>query len=296
MSSQMWYAAQNRRTNGEFEDLGEIRDSEWGNGNTGNSPPWQVRERLLILPFEFIFVTYNKKPYMRIAILSDIHANLAALECAISHIDSAGVDRIYCLGDTVGYGPYPNECVELIRERCYATVAGNHDWGAVKKMQLRYFNRLGRKTLRWTRKRLTEENRIFLESLPLTVVDDGITFVHASPMVPERWTYIVSERESAEAFKALCTRVCIIGHTHIPTCISEDGTAQCLQEGIRYIINVGSVGQPRDGNPKTSFGIIDTAHWRYELVRLAYNIQHTCDGIDNFGLPKMLGRRLQDGF
>ena len=233
---------------------------------------------------------------MRIAIISDIHSNLAALQCVFSYIDTAGVDKIYCLGDTVGYGPYPNECIELVNSRCHIVIAGNHDWGAAGKLQLRYFNKFGRITLRWTRKRMSEENRKTLLPLPLKIVEDTITFVHSSPMMPENWTYIVSELEAREAFRGFDTELCFTGHTHIPALIGEDGQANCLTDDKRFLINVGSVGQPRDGNPKTSFGILDISKRSYNLVRLEYDIQHTYDAINKFGLPQMLGRRLKDGF
>jgi predicted phosphodiesterase len=233
---------------------------------------------------------------MRIAVISDIHGNLAALESVFSYIDSAGVDEIYCLGDTVGYGPYPNECIELVNNRCKGIIIGNHDWGACGKIHLRYFNKFGRTALKWTIKRISKENIESLLNLPLKIINDRITFVHASPMNPENWTYIVSDREATEAFQGFTTQLCFGGHTHLPALISEDPSAHTLQKDKRFLINVGSVGQPRDGNSKTSFGIIDTDRWSYELVRLDYDIQRTYDAIIKFGLPQILGKRLLEGF
>jgi len=232
---------------------------------------------------------------MRIGIISDIHSNLAALECVFSYLDSKKIDEVFCLGDTVGYGPFPNECIEILRNRKTTVIAGNHDWGVIEKIPLKNFNKMGQKTLRWTQKIITDDNRIFLKSLPLKIIKHNITLVHAEPKDPEQWTYIVSNEDVKEAFKGFTTPICFIGHTHIAAVVNEDLVGRKLHKTTRSLINVGSVGQPRDSNPKTSFGILDLNNWSYELVRLEYDVQKTIDGIKKAGLPLILARRLTYG-
>ena len=232
---------------------------------------------------------------MRIGVLSDIHSNLAALECTFSYFDSKKVDEVFCLGDTVGYGPFPNECIEILRSRKTTVIAGNHDWGAIKKIPLKNFNKMGQKTLRWTQKVITDVNLDFLIGLPLKIIKHNITFVHAEPNNPEQWIYIISNEDVKEAFSGFTTPVCFIGHTHIASVVNEDLVGRKLHRKTRSLINIGSVGQPRDSNPKTSFGILDINNWTYELVRLDYDIQKTIDGIKKNGLPSILARRLTYG-
>jgi len=229
---------------------------------------------------------------MRIAIISDIHSNIAALERVFSYIDSINIDEIYCLGDLVGYGPFPDQCIDLIKSKSCTVIAGNHDYGAIGKIPLRNFSQVGRTALRWTKKNICKENQEFLSDLPLKVVRNDITFVHASPFEPENWTYIFSNLEAKEAFKGFSTSICFIGHTHIPSIVGEDLSLGRLHRNGRFIVNVGSVGQPRDGNPKLSFGILDTDKLSYELIRLDYDVQKTIDAIEQFSLPSVLGRRL----
>lgn len=233
---------------------------------------------------------------MRIAIISDIHSNLAALERVFSFLDSKKIDEIFCLGDLVGYGPSPNECIEMIKCNCLVVVAGNHDWGATKKIPLKNFNAMGKTSLQWTQKQINDKNREYLQNLPLKIVRHDITIVHASPVTPENWTYIFSNEDVKEAFKGFTTPICFIGHTHIAVVINEDLTGRKLQQNTRSFINVGSVGQPRDGNPKISFGIFDLESWFYELVRLEYDIHKTVDAIKKAGLPPILGTRLINGY
>jgi len=233
---------------------------------------------------------------MRIAVVSDIHSNLAALECVFSFLDSKKIDEIFCLGDLVGYGPSPNECIEMINSNCAVVVAGNHDWGATKKIPLKNFNSMGKTSLQWTQKQIDDKNRKYLQNLPLKIVRHDITFAHASPVKPENWTYIFSNEDVKEVFKGFTTSICFIGHTHIATVINEDLTGRKLQQNTRSLINVGSVGQPRDGNPKTSFGIFDLESWSYEVVRLEYDIQKTVAAIKKAGLLPILGKRLVSGY
>lgn len=232
---------------------------------------------------------------MRIAIISDIHSNLSALEAVLSKIDEMKVDTIHCLGDIVGYGPFPNECVELVRTRCLYTVKGNHDSGLLGETPTDHFNQYGRTAIKWTQKKITEPNLEFLRALPDKGVDNAITLVHSSPKEPSEWIYLMTWAQAEENFAAFSTELCFIGHTHVPVVIGEDSSINNYQPGKRHIINVGSVGQPRDGNPDSAFGVLDLDEKSYTLVRVSYDISKTATAIEEAGLPVFLARRLFQG-
>lgn len=240
---------------------------------------------------------------MRIAIISDIHSNLPALEAALAKIDELNIERIHCLGDIVGYGPFPNECVDLVRERCLVVVKGNHDSGLLGETSIDGFNSLGKQAIKWTQKQITPDNLDYLRGLPLIHVKDDITLVHASPAQPDQWTYVFTMRSATESFSAFTTNLCFIGHTHVPVVIGEDMSINAYHKGEkasgqtqpRFLINVGSVGQPRDGNPNASFGTIDTETYEYELIRVEYDVEKTATSIVSAGLPNPLAKRLYQG-
>jgi predicted phosphodiesterase len=232
---------------------------------------------------------------MRIAVLSDIHSNLQALTRAFSFIEENAVDEIYCLGDIVGYGGNPNECVDLIRSRARHVVLGNHDHAAVEISEADYFTKPGKIAAEWTNKTLTKENRDYLASLPLVVKTDLCTLAHASPHQPENWTYVLSLPVAERQFKHFDTRLCFIGHSHVPVVCGEDLKTFAFRKGVRYLINVGSTGQPRDGNPRLSFGLFDTSVWSYHNIRLEYDAKGAAEQIDRVGLPSVLGKRLLQG-
>jgi diadenosine tetraphosphatase ApaH/serine/threonine PP2A family protein phosphatase len=232
---------------------------------------------------------------MRIAIVSDIHSNLEALERTLDKIHELEADRVYCLGDVVGYGPHPNECVTLVREQCTATVLGNHDSDVVGTTPLDEFNSYGRKAIEWTAERITRAHRQYLESLPLMLQEGNLTLAHASPKNPKEWQYVISWPQAKDAFKAFKSRLCFIGHTHRPLVIGEDQSIDAFRREGRYLINVGSVGQPRDGIPTASFGFLNTRKWTFEIIRVPYNIDRTANAINKAGLPEYLARRLYLG-
>jgi predicted phosphodiesterase len=232
---------------------------------------------------------------MNFAIISDIHSNLEALQKALSIIDEKKCDEIICLGDVVGYGADPNECTAIVRERCSAIVMGNHDAAALNPLLAHDFNAIARKAVVWTADQLTEESKAFLSVLPLVSVKEDILFVHSSPDKPEAWDYIIDADDAESAMLHFDEKICFIGHTHVPGIFSGRGRAKSVSRDDRYIVNVGSIGQPRDGNPMLSFGIFDSESWEYELIRSEYNIQGAVDKIFNAGLPKELGYRLQFG-
>jgi predicted phosphodiesterase len=232
---------------------------------------------------------------MRIAILTDIHSNYPALERALSIIEKTNIDRIFCLGDIIGYGPFPNECVDLVREHCNGVVVGNHDFGLIGKTPLSGFNKLGKKALQWTKKQISDQNLEFLNNLPLRIEENNITFVHSSPADPSEWTYITTINDVQDAFEAFSTQLCFFGHTHIPSIIGEDLSINQFRKDCRFLINTGSVGQPRDGDPRAAIGILDTNNWSYELMRFEYDVARTTEAIMKSGLPNMLAKRLING-
>lgn len=232
---------------------------------------------------------------MRIAIISDIHSNLPALIRTLSIIDEEKIDEIYCLGDIVGYGGNPNECVDLIRRRATHCVLGNHDAAAIDTAQANFFTRPGRVAVEWTNTVLSPDNMAYLKGLPYRVDLELCTLAHANPSEPELWDYIMTLHEAEVQFDAFDTSLCFIGHTHVPVLLCEDMRTFTLKRDLRYLINVGSVGQPRDGNPHLSFGILDTEAWTYRNVRAEYDIRSAAETIMKNGLPGVLADRLFKG-
>ncbi|MBI4427962.1 MAG: metallophosphoesterase family protein [Ignavibacteriales bacterium] len=232
---------------------------------------------------------------MRLAILSDIHSNLPALSKALSLVDELHVDEVYCLGDVVGYGGSPNECVDLICQRASKCVLGNHDLASLDTSEARFFTKEGRTAAQWTHDELTKANAEYLSRLPYIIEDDSLTIVHSSPAAPRDWEYVTSLDEASIQFKHFKTTLCFIGHSHIPFLCSEDLKIFSFQKGPRFLINVGSVGQPRDGNPQLSFGFLDTEAWEYENIRADYDINAAAQSIIDNRLPRLLADRLFRG-
>jgi diadenosine tetraphosphatase ApaH/serine/threonine PP2A family protein phosphatase len=232
---------------------------------------------------------------MRIAVISDIHSNLQALQAAFAVIDAARVDAVYCLGDIVGYGANPNECLELVRSRASIILRGNHDHAVVDPVLSRYFSKSGRAASEWTRKVLTKENADYLTTLPFRADTELCTLAHASPSAPEEWQYVLSLDVAEDQFSSFTAPLCFIGHTHIPVVCGEDMRTFSFRKGVRMLINVGSVGQPRDGNPQLSFGLLDSDSWEYRNVRETYDVAAAAKAINDAGLPSVLAKRLFEG-
>ena len=240
---------------------------------------------------------------MRVLVLSDIHSNLAAFEAVLS---AAGeVDQVWCMGDLVGYGPDPNECVERIREFPHICVAGNHDWGVLGKLDLNDFNPNARQACLWNREQLSTENRQYLDDLDERIVQDDFTLVHGSPRWPI-WEYISVPAEAAPNFGFFETTYCFVGHTHAPIIFIETEDS-CQAAALpqdrpvalgpeRLIINPGGVGQPRDGDPRASYLILDTEHLIIEHHRIEYPIEDTQKRMLKAGLPLQLIARLGVGW
>lgn len=240
---------------------------------------------------------------MIVAFISDIHGNLEALGAALGHIDAATVDEIVCLGDVVGYGASPNECVDLVRSRCSHVLLGNHDAAAVGMTSIEYFNAHARRAAEWTREKLTEENTAYIKSLPMDYRADDFYAVHASPHELCEWHYVTNQGVADDAFEGFDDAICFLGHSHVPVIFREGGDrGERLQEGSivfekgpRFIVNVGSVGQPRDNDPRLSFGIYDTEKRELSLRREPYDVTKASEKIMMAGLPEMLATRLHLG-
>ena len=242
---------------------------------------------------------------MRYAVIADIHANLAAFTSVMEDIEHrGGVEEIWCLGDVVGYGPNPHQCIELLRQYKHVCVAGNHDWGAVGKVSLAHFNPDAATACRWTAQQLSPEDKEYLENLPLTIEKDGFTIVHGSPREPI-WEYLISISIAKANFDFFQSPYCLVGHSHVPL-IFKDEEGSCsfsrflpnvglLLGKSRLIINPGGVGQPRDGDTRASYAIYDSENNLVRLYRIPYDIGATQDKMMQSGLPIHLVVRLNYG-
>lgn len=239
---------------------------------------------------------------MRYAILSDIHGNLAALQTVLDQLGS--IDAVWCLGDIVGYGPDPVACLELVRRKATLTVQGNHDLACVSDTDLAYFNVDAAKACRWTREQLSRPDRNYLAALHKTASTNGFTLVHGSPADPT-WEYVSNARVAAAAFGDFKSSVCLLGHTHVPVVFHlgadsrvteiRPGDAPVSLAGGRFIVNPGSVGQPRDGNPAASYAVLDTDARTVVILRVRYPIAETQRKIQAAHLPIRLATRLSYG-
>ncbi len=241
---------------------------------------------------------------MKIAFISDIHSNIEALESVLRRLDEIKPDRIICLGDVIGYGPNPNECMNIIRESVDLCLAGNHEYGVLGRTPLKYFNENARIGCEWTRGVLSDENFDYMKELPVSVSYNNMLLVHSTPINPEKWDYILTQDDASFQFRGFTESLCFVGHSHIPACFFKESDKEenfgeteevHLKDGKRYIINFGSVGQPRDYDPRASFGVIDTEKRRVEIVKVAYDIEKVQKKIIESGLPPFLAERLAIG-
>lgn len=241
---------------------------------------------------------------MLYGIYSDIHANLPALEVVLESMTAQGVERRVCLGDIVGYGASPNECVSIVKENADVCVLGNHDSVAIKWDSDVGFNPYAKKAIEWTQSALTEESKQYLKSLPYMLEENDICFVHASPMSPADWIYVTDLEDALDAYDHFSERHCFFGHTHSPVIVAmRDGEipkvietgSYALENGERLLMNVGSVGQPRDRDPRACYCLYDTENRTVKLVRLEYDIARTQKVMRDAGLPDFLVERLELG-
>lgn len=241
---------------------------------------------------------------MKFGIVSDIHGNLAALQAVLLLLRARGATRFICLGDIVGYGPDPNACVDAVRELRGHVVAGNHDFGAAGRTPTADFSSAAQSALDWTRKQLTRDNQHYLEDLPLTDSCDILRLVHASPSAPDQWEYLFSIREAREEVDSFSEPVCLVGHTHYPFVVECPRGSDCrllrhesfaLKPDTKYVINAGSVGQPRDGNPRACCLFFDSNAGTMTFLRVEYDVALTQQRIRAAGLPEFLASRLGTG-
>lgn len=245
---------------------------------------------------------------MKIAVFSDIHSNLEALQAVLEDADAQGCTRLFCCGDVVGYGGSPNECCKILQEKRIPTVKGNHDAATGVDSPLRpdYFNPIAAVSLQWTREYTTVSNREWLDSLPLVLVKPelGLTISHASPISPGDWTYVTSPVKGAPVLTYMPTPLCFIGHSHEGAVfwMEEDGHVMMvppcqmrLRPKERYLINVGSVGQPRDNDARASYFIYDQTDRVITPRRVPYRVEAAQYKIRLAGLPEKLANRLGIG-
>ena len=243
-------------------------------------------------------------PAVRIAVLSDIHGNLHALDAVLSDVDAQSVDQLWCLGDVVGYGPLPNECVDGVRDRVSLSLCGNHDLAVLGVLEMSEFSGDAAAAAIWTQGVLGEPQRTWLGGLEPIGRADGVELFHGSPRNPV-WDYVLSETAAVESLNETTAPLVLVGHSHVALaiCLKGDevagglapaGTTVELGAG-RWLLNPGSVGQPRDGDPRAAWALIDTEAARAEFRRVDYAIEQTQAEIRDRGLPSALAARLTYG-
>ena len=242
---------------------------------------------------------------MRILVISDIHANYPALEAVLASVVT--VDAVWCLGDLVGYGPFPNECIDRVATLPNLTcIMGNHDSAVVDNRNIEKFNDEASHSIYWTKRVITDNNLEYLKSLPEMVATDWVTMAHGSPRIPT-WEYLIDPLTALVNFAFFETQIALVGHSHLPLAFVVDKEGQninrmMLQPGTvfkietRAIFNPGSVGQPRDHDPRASYGILDPEEQTWEIKRIPYNIETTQKAIEKAGLPKKSSNRLAEGW
>lgn len=246
---------------------------------------------------------------VRVAAISDIHANLPALEAVLEAIDAAEVDEIWCLGDVVGYGAEPNECAELVQERCALCLVGNHDLAVLGALDVAAFSEAAAAAVAWTRANVSEKTLAMLRDLDPAGEREGVALFHASPRDPI-WEYVLSAEQADACFDVQPARIALIGHSHVslffvrPTADEESGEIRGAQsnEGTLldldagcWLLNPGSVGQPRDGDPRAAWLELDTSEQTACFHRVSYDIERAASSISSAGLPRRLADRLHVG-
>ncbi len=242
---------------------------------------------------------------MKYGIYSDIHGNLEALRRVLESMKRLGVDKKVCLGDIVGYGPYPNECVELVAQNSDIAILGNHDSVAIGRESSEGWNNYNaQRAIEWTSKVLTPASVDFFSKLPYMVSEPPLLFVHASPWSPADWKYVSSLDDAVDAFSFFTEKICFIGHTHWPIIVIMEGEQSfkvseslsfTLGPDQRILVNDGSVGQPRDRNPLASWCLCDTEKMSVEIIRVAYDISKTQAAMRKSGFADFLINRLSEG-
>lgn len=241
---------------------------------------------------------------MKFAIVSDIHANLEALKAVLDEIDRMQVDEIDCLGDVVGYGCDPIACLDLIAERALVKLMGNHEYAVLGKLSTETYSTAAKISAEWTRQQLTDREYTIMCDFKLRHESAAGTLVHASPVEPDRWGYILRAEQATPVFDHFSGQICFHGHSHLPTIFREvpDGPPRHqaghnfdITDDQRYLVNIGSVGQPRDNDPRACFVTYDTDLGEVRFHRVEYDIAHTQEKMTRAQLPDMLVQRLAVG-
>lgn len=239
---------------------------------------------------------------MKYAVIADIHSNLEALSVVLADAKEQACTHYCCIGDVVGYGANPKECLEIVRGMGMPCVKGNHDEYCSMDETLEGFNPHAAEAVQWTRQQLSPEDRQWLRDLRYVRLVASFTMVHATLDVPQRWGYVFDKLAAAASFTYQNTGVCFFGHTHVPVAFIKDSTIRGgtyskfkVESGRKYFVNVGSVGQPRDLNPKAAYVVYDLDEQTIELRRLDYDIETAQKKILAAGLPTRLAERLSQG-
>lgn len=240
---------------------------------------------------------------MRYAVISDIHSNLEALTAVIRALSRERIDKYLCAGDFVGYGAQPEECIDRTLELDPAGVQGNHDIASANMSGVDLFNKPAREAATWTHEKLGKDYKRFLEKLPLVYKDKNVTMAHGTLHDPQNFNYMFDRHTASLSFALLHTRIGFIGHSHVPGIfVSGNGLPEYfyksltdVKKGKKYLVNVGSVGQPRDGDPRASYCIYDTGNASLRIKRISYDVKKAQKKILETGLPPYLAQRLGDG-
>ena len=239
---------------------------------------------------------------MKFAIIADIHANLEAFQVVLADLEQQKCTHVACLGDVVGYNANPKECLDIVRQKGWPVVKGNHVDYCSSEEPLDGFNPAAAEAVNWTRKQLTPEDRQWLRDLKYQRMVTSFTIVHATLDAPQRWGYVFDKLAAAASFTYQNTQVCFFGHTHVPVAFMRDSVVRGgtyskfkVEAGKKYFVNVGAVGQPRDNNPKAAYVVYDVYEGTIELRRLEYDIAAAQKKILAAGLPERLAERLAYG-
>lgn len=239
---------------------------------------------------------------MRFAIFGDIHGNLEALTTAVEAMQSLDIDEYLCLGDIVGYGANPEECVKIVRDLGCLVIAGNHDHACIGRLDISYFNQYARKAALWTREQLSPASQAYLGRLPFIEHGEEWTLVHGSLQSPELFNYVQTLKDAQYNFQMMDKPLLFLGHSHQPLAFFDTDPMTYsldhelkLEPGVKTIVNVGSIGQPRDEDPRLCFAVYDNATGEIQLHRIPYDVETAARKIIEAGLPEPLALRLSLG-
>jgi diadenosine tetraphosphatase ApaH/serine/threonine PP2A family protein phosphatase len=254
-----------------------------------------MRRLIFVAPLPSFPHPNHARTPVRLAIISDIHANLEALESVLADIARMQADNLVCLGDIVGYGADPASCLAIVREHADLCVLGNHDAAVFSVAERAFFNPTARKAVHWTAAQLSDDDIAYLRGLPFRASVEDLLFVHSAPRAPEQWEYVFSGMEARMYGRYFHERICFVGHSHVPGLYPIDAGVRTYAHDQRFLINVGSVGQPRDGDWRGSYGLLDTVAGTYENRRVEYDVESAARKIRERGLPPRLAERLRLG-